>query len=394
MQTIDSSPATPLYKADWSYPTAIWFGVDRINELTEGCRLLGKERPLVVIDIRLLDHPTITLALERLRDSGIDLRLFSSFQPDPDTQMLEHGIREFNEYARDMVIGIGGGSALDLAKAIAFMAVQTEPVWAFESLPDRWKRANAELPPIISVPTTAGTGAEVGRAAVLLDAQEHRKRLIFHPRMLSSLVIVDPALTLSVPAHVSAAVGIDAFSHAFEAYCANVYHPMGDGIALEAMSLIKTWLPVVVRDGSNLEARCHLSAAALMGAVAFHKGLGAVHAISHSIGGIYGTHHGLTNGVLLPYVVACNRPVIEARLVKLCQGLNLAEPGYESFNHWLKGFLADLGIPSRLNEIIHEPFDADYIAHLATNDPTARTNPQPLSVQQYKTIIDNAWSGL
>lgn len=394
MQTIDSPLPTPQYKADWSYPTTIWFGVDRINELTEGCRLLGKKRPLVVIDATLLDHSTIALALESLTDAGIDLRLFSSFRPDPDTQMLEHGIREFHEYARDMVIGVGGGSALDLAKAIAFMAVQKEPVWTFESLPDRWKRANAELPPIISVPTTAGTGAEVGRAAVLLDAQENRKRLIFHPRMLSSLVIVDPALTLSVPACVSAAVGIDAFSHAFEAYCANAYHPMGDGIALEAMSLIKTWLPVVVHDGSNLEARCHLSAAALMGAVAFHKGLGAVHAISHSIGGIYGTHHGLTNGVLLPYVVACNRPVIEARLVRLCRSLNLADPGYASFNTWLKSFLAGLNIPSRLSEIIHEPFDADYIAHLAMNDPTARTNPQPLSVQQYKTIIDNAWSGL
>ncbi|BBP65607.1 dehydrogenase [Pseudomonas sp. Cab53] len=384
---------TQSFHVDWSYPTPIWFGVERVDDLVNGCAFLGKHRPLVVIDERLVEHPLILRALERCKQSGIDLQLFSNFRSDPDTDMLEQGVITFNEYARDMVVGIGGGSALDLAKAIAFMAVQTKPIWTFESLPNRWQAANADVPPIISVPSTAGTGAEVGRAAVLLDSQENRKRLIFHPRMLSSLVIVDPALTLTVPATVTAAVGIDAFSHAFEAYCANSFHPMGDGIALQAMNLIKQWLPIAVQDGSDLQARCHLSAAALMGAVAFHKGLGAVHAISHCIGGAYGTHHGLTNGVLLPYVIAHNRPVIEAKLVRLCESLGLAQPGYESFVAWLKDFLASLGIPPHLRDLIHSPFDADLMAQLAVADPTARTNPQPLSVHDYKTIIDNAWSG-
>jgi alcohol dehydrogenase class IV len=393
MQTLDSTFNPQQLNADWSYPTPIWFGVERVTELVNGCELLGKQRPLVVIDAMLVEHPLMVMALERCTQAGIDLQIFSAFRSDPDTEMLERGVGAFNEYARDMVIGIGGGSALDLAKAIAFMAVQTQPIWTFESLPNLWKAANDKLPPIISVPTTAGTGAEVGRAAVLLDLVENRKRLIFHPKMLSSLVIVDPALTLTVPATVSAAVGIDAFSHAFEAYCANAFHPMGDGIALQAMSLIKHWLPIVVQDATNLQARCYLSAAALMGAVAFHKGLGAVHAISHSIGGVYGTHHGLTNGVLLPYVVAFNRPVIEAKLVRLSENLNLAQPGYDSFVAWLKDFLASLGIPQRLSEIIQAPFDAEYIAQLAATDPTARTNPQTLSTQQYKTIIDNAWFG-
>lgn len=381
------------FNADWSYPTPIWFGVERIHELVNGCVFLGKHRPLVVIDQILLEHPLVLGALERCTQAGIDLRIFSNFRSDPDTEMLEQGIAAFNEHSRDLVVGIGGGSALDLAKAIAFMAVQTKPTWSFESLPNLWKAANSNVPPIISVPTTAGTGAEVGRAAVLLDKLENRKRLLFHPKMLSSLVIVDPALTLTVPAAISAAVGIDAFSHAFEAYCATSFHPMGDGIALQSMGLIKDWLPVAVRDANHLQARCHLSAAALMGAVAFHKGLGAVHAISHSIGGAYGTHHGLTNGVLLPYVVAYNRPVIEAKLVRLSEILNLAQPGYESFMAWLKGFLANLGIPRHLRDIIHQPFDADLVAALAAADPIARTNPQILSVQQYKTIIDNAWSG-
>ncbi|SFG85943.1 iron-containing alcohol dehydrogenase [Pseudomonas sp. NFACC45] len=393
MQTINSTFNSQQFSADWSYPTPIWFGVERISELVNGCVLLGKHRPLVVIDTMLVEHPLIVRALERCSQAGIDLKIFSSFRSDPDTEMLDRGIGIFNESARDSVIGIGGGSALDLAKAIAFMAVQTKPIWTFESLPNLWKAANDNLPPIISVPTTAGTGAEVGRAAVLLDTLDNRKRLIFHPKMLSSLVIVDPALTLTVPASISAAVGIDAFSHAFEAYCANGFHPMGDGIALQAMCLIKQWLPIVFREGSNLQARCYLSAAALMGAVAFHKGLGAVHAVSHSIGGVYGTHHGLTNGVLLPYVVAYNRPVIEDKLVRLSENLNLLQPGYESFVTWLREFLADLGIPSRLSQIIHEPFDSEYIAQLATADPTARTNPQTLSQQHYKTIIDNAWFG-
>jgi alcohol dehydrogenase class IV len=386
---------TKAMRNDWSYPTTIWFGPGRIDELAKACFSLKIKRPLLVLDPNLLKNSAVLNAIQSCRADGIDIISFSQFAPDPDTGNLDSGLLAYRSQRRDGVIGVGGGSAIDLAKAIAFMSGQRRPIWDFESFPDYWKRAQEEgIAPIISIPTTAGTGAEVGRAAVIVDKETQRKRLIFHPRMLSSLVICDPELTVSVPAHITAAVGMDAFSHAFEAFCANAYHPMADGIAIEAMRNIVHWLPVAYDDGANLEARLHLAAAATMGAVAFHKGLGAIHALSHTIGGAYRTHHGLTNAVLLPYVVEFNRPAIQQKIKHLAAHLELPAATFSSFVEWTLAFRRRIGIPHTLRELEIDQEGLIALHEQAALDPTARTNPLKLTPEDCANILHNAWHGI
>ena len=317
--------------ANWSYPTEIRFGAGRISELPEACRSAGMSRPLFVTDRGLADLPVTRLARGILDDAGLGSSFFSEVDPNPSDHNLDAGLARYREGGHDGVVAFGGGSGLDLGKMIAFMSGQTRPVWDFEDIGDWWKRADpAGIDPIIAVPTTAGTGSEVGRASVITNSETKVKKIIFHPKVLPCTAISDPELTLSMPLAITAGTGMDAFAHCLEAFCSPHYHPMSQGIALEGMRLVREFLPRACADGSDLEARANMMSAASMGAVAFQKGLGAIHAISHPIGSLYAKHHGTTNAVVMPAVLEFNRTRIEDRLSLAASYLGI-EGGYERF---------------------------------------------------------------
>ncbi|MFZ3032751.1 MAG: iron-containing alcohol dehydrogenase, partial [Parvibaculum sp.] len=300
---------------NWNFPTKIRFGAGRISELADACRAVGIRRPLIVTDPGLKPLPMIMDAIGTLEHAGIACGLFADVHPNPIGEDVEKGLKVYRNGHHDGVIVFGGGSAMDAGKAIAFMSGQTRPIWDYEDREDWWSRADpAGIAPVIAVPTTAGTGSEVGRAAVIVDERDHTKKIIFHPKMLPVEVIADPELTIGLPAHITAATGMDALSHSLEAYCSPFYHPMAQGIALEGMRLCREWLPVAVKSGSNVDARAFMMTASSMGATAFQKGLGSMHAMSHPCSSLRGTHHGLTNAVVMPYVLLHNRNVIEERL--------------------------------------------------------------------------------
>jgi alcohol dehydrogenase class IV len=337
-----------LPNADWNYPTVIRFGAGRIAELPQACRDLGIERPLLVTDPGLASMPMVREGLARLERGG----LFSDIHANPVGADVEAGLAAYKAGGHDGVIAFGGGSALDAGKVIAFMSGQTQPLWEFEDREDRWSGADpAGIAPIVAVPTTAGTGSEVGRAGVILDEQEQVKKIIFHPKMLPGIVIMDPELTVGLPPHVTAATGMDALSHCIEAYCAPGFHPMADGIAAEGVKLIREWLPKAMEDGADIDARGHMLVAASMGATAFQKGLGGMHALSHPIGALFGSHHGLTNAVLMPYVLAFNRPAIEERIVRLAGYVGLQRASFDAFLDWVVETRERLGIPHSLAEL-------------------------------------------
>jgi alcohol dehydrogenase class IV len=380
--------------ANWSYPTQIRFGPGRIAELAAACRELGMTRPLLVTDPGLAKLPMVGEALTANDKAGVPTGLFSDIRPNPLGRNVDAGVAVYREGGHDGVIAFGGGSALDTGKAIAFMAAQTQPLWDFEDVGDNWKAANAEgIAPIIAVPTTAGTGSEVGRAAVVLQEETHTKRIIFHPRMLPGIVISDPALTTGLPPAVTAATGMDALAHCLEAYCARGYHPMADGIAVEGMRLIKHALPIACRDGGHLAARADMLIAASMGATAFQKGLGAIHALSHPVGALYDTHHGLTNAVFMPYVLAFNRPAIEERMIRLAAWLQLAEPSYTAVLHWVLALREELSVPHTLRELGVDGARVDEIAQMGAVDPSAGGNPVPLRVPELRSILEAALEG-
>ncbi|MBV9138035.1 MAG: iron-containing alcohol dehydrogenase, partial [Hyphomicrobiales bacterium] len=321
-------PATLI--GNWNYPTRVLVGPGRLAELGEACKSTGMKRPLIVTDKGLADSSVIEKARTALAKSGVPVAVFSDVRGNPTKANLDAGIEAFRKGKHDGVIAIGGGSALDIGKTIAFMHGQTRPVWDFEDIGDWWTRAETkDIAPIIAVPTTAGTGSEVGRASVLTNEATHQKKIIFHPLMLPRIVIADPETTVGLPPFLTAATGFDALAHCFEAYCAPGFHPLSDGIALEGMRLIKEYLPRAYKNGADVEARSRMLAAASMGATAFQKGLGAVHSISHPIGAFYDTHHGLTNGVALPYVMQFNRAAIEDRMKLLARFLDLPKPGFD-----------------------------------------------------------------
>jgi alcohol dehydrogenase class IV len=336
-----------LPDANWNYPTAIRFGAGRVAELGQACRSLGMERPLLVTDPALAKLPMVESAL-----AAAGAGLFCAIHSNPVGADVEAGLAAYRTGGHDGVIALGGGSALDAGKVIAFMSGQHRPLWDFEDKADWWSRADpAGIAPVVAVPTTAGTGSEVGRAGVILDSDAGVKKIIFHPKMLPAVVILDPELTLGLPAHVTAATGMDALSHCLEAYCAPGFHPMADGIAAEGMKSIAEWLPRAVEDGSDIEARGHMLVAASMGATAFQKGLGGMHALSHPIGALLGTHHGLTNAVLMPYMLAFNRTAIEERLARLAGYIGLEEASFEGFLAWIVGLRTRLGIAHTLGEL-------------------------------------------
>ncbi len=367
--------------ANWSYPTAVRFGPGRIAELADACRAAGMTRPLVVTDRGVARLPIAGQVLDILDSAGFGRALFGEVDPNPTDANLAAGIAAFRAGGHDGVIAFGGGSGLDLGKLVAFMAGQTRPVWDFEDVGDWWTRADAAaIAPIVAVPTTAGTGSEVGRAGVLTDTGTHVKKVIFHPKILPAQVICDAELTTGMPKPITAGTGMDAFAHCLEAYCAPSYHPMSHGIALEGMRLVKEWLPEAYADPGNIEARAHMMAAAAMGAVAFQKGLGAVHALSHPVGALYDTHHGTTNAVVLPTVLPFNRPAIEERITAAAAYLGIAG-GFDGFVHFVQSLRAALGIPETLGALGVGRDRIAEMAAMAIKDPTAGGNPVPLTVE-------------
>lgn len=378
-----------LPHANWNYPTAIRFGAGRIAELGEACRALGIDRPLLVTDPALAKLPMVEQAL-----AAAGAKLFCAIHANPVGADVEAGLAAYKEGGHDGVVAFGGGSALDVGKVIAFMSGQARPLWDFEDKADWWSRADPSgIAPVIAVPTTAGTGSEVGRAGVILDSDAGVKKIIFHPRMLPALVILDPELTLGLPPHVTAATGMDALSHCLEAYCAPGFHPMADGIAAEGMKLIARWLPRAVEHGSDIEARGHMLVAASMGATAFQKGLGGVHALSHPIGALLGTHHGLTNAVLMPYMLVFNRSAIEERLARLAGYIGLADASFAGFLDWIVELRARLAIPHTLPELGVSAADLERIAAMAEADPSAGGNPLPFDAAAARVVLEAAMAG-
>ena len=378
-----------LPHANWNYPTAIRFGAGRIAELGAACRAAGIERPLLVTDPALAEMPMVKDALE-----SAGARLFCDIHSNPVGADVEAGLAAYRHGGHDGVVAFGGGSALDVGKVIAFMAGQSRPLWDFEDKADWSSRADpAGIVPVIAVPTTAGTGSEVGRAGVILDQDAGVKKIIFHPKMLPAIVILDPELTLGLPPHVTAATGMDALSHCLEAYCAPGFHPMADGIAAEGMKLIRSWLPRAVEEGSDIEARGHMLVAASMGATAFQKGLGGMHALSHPIGALKGTHHGLTNAVLMPYMLAFNRPAIEERLARLAGYLGIEEASFEGFLAWIIELRRRLGIPHTLPRLGVSGSDVERIAIMAEADPSAAGNPLPFDAAAARLVLEAAMAG-
>lgn len=382
---------TPTATSNWSFPTAVRFGNGRIAGLGEMVRELGASRPLVVTDAGLKDLYPVQRALEALKTSGLAPELYWNVKPNPTGRNVADGVAAFRAGDHDLVVAIGGGSALDAAKAIAFMARQTIPMWDLEDIGDNWKRANTTgLVPVIAVPTTAGTGSELGRSSVITHETDKRKVIVFHPRMMPDIVIMDPELTVGLPANITAATGMDALSHALEALSAPSFHPMAEGIALNALRLIHKWLPIATHDGGNLEARGQMLIASGMGCVALQKGLGAIHALAHPLGALHDAHHGLLNAVLMPYVVTFNAPAIADKLQLLAHVLDLPRKDADGVIDWIVALRSDLSIPEKLSGMGLKDIDIDKVAQMSLLDPCAGGNPVKLDEENVRGILSAA----
>lgn len=378
----------------WNFPTRVWFGPGTIRRLAKACGQLGMARPLLVTDEGLRDLPIVETALAVLREGGLEAELFADVRGNPIGENVEAGVQAFHAHAADGVVAFGGGSGLDVGKAVAFMAGQAAPIWEFEDKGSNWTRANAAaIAPIVAVPTTAGTGSEVGRASVIANGATHEKKIIFHPKMLPGLVISDPELTVGLPPGVTAATGLDAFVHCFEAYCAPGFHPMADGVALEGMRRIARALPRAVADGADIDARADMLAAASMGATAFQKGLGGVHAISHSVGAVYDTHHGLTNAIVLPYVMRANETAIADRMDLLARVLDLPGRDFASVLDYVLRLRTELSIPDTLAALDVPADDAERIGAMAETDPAAGGNPIRFDAAAYARLFEASVTG-
>ena len=378
---------TTALTGNWTYPTSIRFGSGRISELAEATSAAGIRRPLLITDRGLAGLPIINAMRQQLAEAGLGDALFAEVDPNPTDINMEAGIAAFQAGGHDGVIAVGGGSGLDLGKVVAFMAGQTRPVWDFEDIGDWWTRADADaIAPIIAVPTTAGTGSEVGRAGVITNSASHVKKIIFHPKMLPQVVIADPALTAGMPEIITIGTGMDAFAHCLEAYSSPFYHPMSQGIALEGMRLVKENLPRVVADPADLAARAEMMSAAAMGAVAFQKGLGAIHALSHPVGALYNTHHGMTNAVVMPAVLKLNRPAIEQRISRAAGYLGISG-GFDGFYDFVLGLRAELGVPETLAGLGVGTDRIEEMTEMALQDPTAGGNPVRLTAENTRQLF-------
>jgi len=384
-----------MQKYNWNYPTTMWVGENRIKDLGAACKSLNIKKPLLVTDKGLADSDIVKNSLNDLKKEGFLVELYSNVVGNPTGNNVEEGVSSYKKNNCDGVVAFGGGSGLDVGKAIAFMSGQSLPIWDFEDVGDNWTKANSEkIAPIIAVPTTAGTGSETGRASVILNEETGVKKIIFHPKFLPSIVILDPYLTVGLPEKITAATGMDALAHNLEAFCAPGFHPMADGIALEGMRLINKWLLVAVKDGSNIEARMNMLTAASMGSTAFQKGLGAIHSLSHPVNALNNVHHGLSNAIFMPYVLTFNRDTIENKIIKICDYLEFKNKSFDEFINWTLKLRDDLNIPHKLSEVIEEKdFDIERLSKMALEDPSTGGNPKKLTVEDMKIMYEHSMSG-
>ena len=381
-----------IQNINWNYPTPIWFGPGRIKEIQKACDDLNILNPLIVTDPGILKTNIITKLNNSLKTTA---KIYSEVQGNPTGKNVKDGVYFFNSFQNDGVIAVGGGSAMDTGKGIAFMAKQTKPIWDFEDIGDYWTRANSDVIfPIIAVPTTAGTGSETGRAGVFTNEKTKVKKIIFHPKMLPSTVILDPELTLPLPSNLTAYTGMDALAHCLEAYCSNLFHPLSQGIALEGISIIKKYLQKSFSNGDDIEARGNMLVASSMGSIAFQKGLGAIHSLSHPVGALYNTHHGLTNAVFMPYVLKKNRNAIEDKLIALSRYIELSNQSFDGFITWILNLRESLQIPHTLKELIHEDTKLEEMSAMALVDPTAGSNPIELNQMDFLKLYKDSFEGV
>ena len=380
---------------NWNYPTTMWVGENRINDLSKACIQLDIKKPLIVTDGGLAKSKMVLEMIARLDVEGIKSNIFSNVVGNPTGSNVNEGVKIYCNNKNDGVIAFGGGSGLDVGKAIAFMSGQDLSIWEFEDVGDNWKKAkNDKIAPIIAVPTTAGTGSETGRASVILNEDTGVKNIIFHPKFLPSIVILDPILTIDLPPKLTAATGMDALAHNLEAFCAPGFHPMADGIALEGMRLINKSLIIAFKNGSNIEARMNMLTAATMGSTAFQKGLGAIHSLSHPVNALNNIHHGLSNSIFMPYVLTFNRDVIEDKIIKICHYLELKDKSFNGFIDWILKLRKDLNMPHKLSEVIEEKyFDIERLSKMALKDPSTSGNPKKLTADDMKLMYKHSMSG-
>ena len=373
----------------------MWVGENRIADLGSACKQLNIKSPLLVTDSGLAKTQMVLNILEKLKNEGFKVSIFSKVVGNPTGTNVKEGVEIYNKDSCDGVIAFGGGSGLDVGKAVAFMSGQTLSIWDFEDVGDNWTKANHDkISPIIAVPTTAGTGSETGRASVILNEETGVKNIIFHPKFLPSIVILDPILTIGLPPKITAATGMDALAHNLEAFCAPGFHPMADGIALEGMRMINQWLLKAVKDGSNIEARMNMLTAASMGSTAFQKGLGAIHSLSHPVNAVNNIHHGLSNAIFMPYVLTFNKDVIEEKIIKICKYLELQNQSFDAFIQWVLELRQKLDMPHKLSDVIKkEDFDIERLSKMALDDPSTSSNPKKMTVNDMKTLYEHSMSG-
>ena len=378
--------------SNWNYPTTMWVGKNRIKDLSTACKTLNIKKPLLVTDSDLVNSKIVKKTLENL---NVTTEVYSNVKGNPTGTNVIEGVSFYKKKSCDGVIAFGGGSSLDVGKAIAFMSGQNLPIWDFEDIGDNWTKANTnKISPIIAVPTTAGTGSETGRASVILNEETGIKNIIFHPKFLPSIVILDPLLTVGLPPKITAATGMDALAHNLEAYCAPGFHPMADGIALEGMKLIKKWLLEAVNNGSNVEARMNMLTAASMGSTAFQKGLGAIHSLSHPVNALNNIHHGLSNAIFMPYVLTFNKNMIENKMTKVSEYLEIEEKSFNGFLNWILDLRKKLDIPHKLSDVIDvKDFELNRLSKMALNDPSTEGNPKKLNVNDMKILYQHSMSG-
>jgi len=381
-----------MNKFNWNYPTTMWVGENRIKDISLACKTLNIKKPLLVTDSDLVNSKIVKKTLENL---NVSTEVYSNVKGNPTGTNVIEGVSFYKKKNCDGVIAFGGGSGLDVGKAIAFMSGQKLPIWDFVDIGDNWTKANSDLiAPIIAVPTTAGTGSETGRASVILNEETGVKNIIFHPKFLPSIVILDPLLTVGLPSKITAATGMDALAHNLEAYCAPGFHPMADGIALEGMKLIKKWLLEAVNNGSNVEARMNMLTAASMGSTAFQKGLGAIHSLSHPVNALNNIHHGLSNAIFMPYVLTFNKDMIENKIAKVCEYLEIKEKSFNGFLNWILDLRKKLDIPHKLSDVIDvKDFELNRLTKMALNDPSTEGNPKKLTENDMKILYQHSMSG-
>ena len=382
-----------INNTNWNYPTPIWFGLNRTAEIKLALKELSISRPLIVTDPQFSENENFKKMIEHLSKESIQFSIFTDIKGNPTGKNVSDGVLKFNADANDGVIAIGGGSALDAGKAIAFMSKQKENLWFFEDVGDNWTKAIIkDMPKVIAIPTTAGTGSETGRASLIVDEDTYTKKIIFHPSILPDLVILDPELTISLPAHLTAATGMDALAHCLEAYCSEVYHPMAHGIAVEGVRIIKNNLVDAFKDPENLFARSQMLVSSPMGSTAFQKGLGAIHSLSHPINAIHDLHHGLTNAIFMPYVIKFNQSVIEEKMERLSRYIELKNQSFDGFLEWILDLRKQLSIPHTLKEL-NVKFDFHKLSKMALVDPSTPTNPIVLSQEDMKVLYLNSYEG-